>query len=97
VAGDINDLDLFLRRNSLGIDAFASCDVLEHIYSAKDFLLKLSELPGRLCSVVMSSHANDSNPLIRYIIQREQFTLEHKQREIKWGHKERDSLQAYPI
>jgi hypothetical protein len=43
----------------------------------------------------MSSGANSFNPFVRKKLMKEQIEKEHKDREAKWGHKERDSLESY--
>lgn len=95
VEGDIDEVLGFLRKNSIHLNAFVSCDVIEHVYDIEGFFRKLYGLSEGPLSVVMSSHANNCNPLIRKILMKKQVDLENKDREKKWGHKERDSLKAY--
>jgi hypothetical protein len=95
VQGDINDVINFLRKNSISCNAIASYNVIEHIYDIKGFLKKLHALSDEMLSVVMTTEANIFNPLIRKSIMKKQIEKEYKDREKKWGHKERDCLKAY--
>lgn len=95
VHGDIDEVINFLGENAFSLDAFASCDVIEHVYDVKLFFRKLPFLSNADLHVVMSSHANNTNPIIRYILKRKQIAVEHQDREKKWGHKERDCLRSF--
>lgn len=95
VHGDIDDVIEFLRTNSISCNAIASYDVIEHIYDIYEFLKKLTALSNGFLSVVMSSGANIFNPLNRKSIMKKQIEVENKDRERKWGHKERDCLRSY--
>lgn len=95
VKGDIDDVICLLRKNSISCNAIASYDVIEHIYNIEDFLRKLHFISDKSMNVVMSSGANTFNPFIRRIEMKHQIECEYKDREKKWGHKERDCLTAY--
>ena len=95
VCGDVDELVLYLHRNSISINAITSYDVLEHIYDVESHFKKLSCLSDSGFRIVYASGANIANP--RYVrwVKKKQVEAEYKNREKKWGHKERDSLQAY--
>lgn len=95
VHGDIDAVADFLRAKSLYITAIASYDVIEHIYDIEGFLTDLSSLSRRPFSVVMASGANSFNPIKRKRFMHQHVEIEYKDHEKKWGHKERDCLQAY--
>jgi len=95
VEGDINDVISFFKTQGLECDVIASYDVIEHIYDIEGFFSKLHDIPGDLLTVVMASGANMYHPLIRRHIMKKQREIEHKNRLEEWGHKKRDSLQAY--
>lgn len=95
IHGDIDDVIRFLRTNSISCDAIASYDVIEHIYDIEGFFNNLHLLSNGSLSVVMSSGANNFNPLIRKSLMKKQCEEEFRDREKKWGHKERDCLRAY--
>jgi len=95
VRGDIDDVIRFLRTHSISCNAVASYDVIEHIYDIEGFLSKLHLLSDGSLSVLMSSAANNLNPRIRKSLMKSQREVEYKDRERKWGHKERDCLRAF--
>lgn len=97
INGDIDDLLIFLRTNSICCNAIASYDVIEHIYDIDGFLKKLNKINssnGQL-TVFMSSGANVFNPLIKNSLIKEQLKAEHKGQDKKFGNKERDCIEAY--
>ena len=95
IHGDIDDVLEFLRINSMSCNAVASHDVIEHIYDIESFFRKIIFLSEGHLKVCMSSGANKFNPLIRKKIKKQQLEAEYKDREKKWGHKERDCLKSY--
>jgi 2-polyprenyl-3-methyl-5-hydroxy-6-metoxy-1,4-benzoquinol methylase len=95
VCGDVDELISYLRENSISINAIISYDVLEHIYDVESHFRKLSSLSESQFRVVYASTANIANPRRVHLIKKTQIEVEYKNREKKWGHKERDSLQAY--
>ena len=97
VCGDIDILINYLRKESLSIDAISSYDVIEHIYDIEAYLRKLHFLSQTNTSyrVVFGSGANIKNPLYVRGLRKFQLDCEYKEREKKWGHKERDSLKSY--
>lgn len=95
VCGNIDELCSYLKLNSLSINAIASYDVLEHIYDIEYHFRRLRSLPDGKFRVIYASGANTENPLIVRGVTRKQIDAEHKNRDKKWGYKERDSLNAY--
>jgi len=95
VCGDIDDLISYLRVNSIFINAITSYDVLEHIYDVEHHFKKLFTLSDGQFRVVYASGANIANPMYVHVVKKKQIDAEYKNREKKWGHKERDSLRAY--
>lgn len=95
VNGEIDDLIIFFRKRNINCDAIASYDVIEHIYDIEAFFEKIPCLPSNSLSVVMASGANSQNFLVKKRLKRTQLELEYKDRENKFGHKDRDSLRSY--
>lgn len=95
VCGDIDELISYLRVNSISVDAITSCDVLEHIYDVESHFKRLATLSDGQFRVVYASGANIENPWYVNDITNKQIEAEYKNREKKWGHKERDCLRAY--
>lgn len=95
VCGDIDELINYLQDESLTINAISSYDVIEHIYDIEAYLRKLHLLPADRLRVVFGCGANIKNPLIRRELRKTHLEAEYKNREKKWGHKERDSLRSY--
>lgn len=97
IHGDIDDVINFLRTNSISCNAIVSYDVIEHIYDIEEFLKKLKKLNiiNEQLGIFMSSGANIFNPLIKNSLRKIQFDTEYKDREKRFGHKERDCLRAY--
>lgn len=95
VCGDVDELASYLQESSIFIDAIVSYDVLEHIYDVESHFGKLGRLIGRKFRIVYASGANIENPRYVRSVKKVQIETEHKTRDKKWGHKERDSLQAY--
>ncbi len=97
VCGDIDELlDYFLQRN-ISAHVIVSYDVIEHIYNIESYLRKLRLLPGDTLRIVFASSANNRNPIIRRRHMKSHLAIEHRNREMVWGHKERDSLRSYLI
>lgn len=95
VCGDVDELISYLRKNLLSINAITSYDVLEHIYDVESHFKRLASLSNSQFRVVYASSANIANPICAHLIRKKQIEAEYKDREKKWGHKERDCLQAY--
>lgn len=95
VNGEIDDLIKFFRKRSTNCDAIASYDVIEHIYDIETFFEKVPSLSKNSLSVVMASGANSYNPLLKSKFKKTHLEAEYKNRENKYGHKDRDSLESY--
>lgn len=95
VEGDIDNVIEFLDNKSIQLNAIASYDVIEHIYDIDEFLCKLKHLSNNKLTIFMSSGANVYNPLIKRSLMKIQLETEYRDREIKYGHKERDCSKAY--
>jgi hypothetical protein len=95
VCGDIDDLISYLKRKQISVDAICSHDVIEHIYDVESYIRKLRLVSYRPLRVVFSSNANIHNPMIRKRLMKKHIEAENKDRNKKWGHKERDSLRSY--
>lgn len=95
VHGDIDDVINFCHSNDIKCNSIASYDVIEHIYDVETYFSKLNLLDPD--TVVMASGANASNPYIRRIEMRTQKKDEYQQKEAKYGHKNRDSIEAFLI
>jgi 2-polyprenyl-3-methyl-5-hydroxy-6-metoxy-1,4-benzoquinol methylase len=95
VCGDVDELASYLHKNSISINAITSYDVLEHIYDVESHFRNLSCLSDSTFRIIYASGANIANP--RYVrhVKKKQIEAEYKNREKKWGHKERDSLRAF--
>lgn len=94
VNGNIDELLIFLQKNSLIVNAIASYDVLEHIYDIDDHFKKLSSINAPF-RIVYASGANIKNPYISKNLKKQQLLAEYHDRREKWGHKQRDTLKAY--
>lgn len=95
IQGDIDDVINSLTEKSLSCNAIASHDVIEHIYDIEMFLNKLRTLSNGSLTVCMSTGANILNPLIKNSLMKNQIETEYKDRERKFGYKERDCTKAY--
>ena len=95
VPGDTGNLVAYLQQNDLVCDAVVSYDVLEHIYDVASHFRSLSELPGPKVRVIHASTANGANPMRVRLLRKLQREAEHRTREKRWGHKDRDCLEAY--
>jgi hypothetical protein len=95
VCGDVDELVSYLQEKSISINAIVSYDVLEHIYDVEAHFQRLNRLTGSVFRIVYASGANIENPLYVRSVKQKQLKAEYQTREKKWGHKERDSLQAY--
>ena len=94
VCGDVDELVSYLRKEKINVNAIVSYDVLEHIYDIERHFETLGALPGAFV-VVYGSSANSKNPLIVRRLRKKQIEAEYITRERTWGHKERDTLEAY--
>lgn len=94
VCGDVDELVLYLERSRITVNAIVSHDVLEHIYDVKHHFEALSSLQGDF-RIVYASSANSRNPLIVRRLRKKQMEAEYVTRSKEWGHKERDTLEAY--
>jgi hypothetical protein len=95
VCGDVDQLVSYLNRNSIAINAISSYDVLEHIYDVDRHFEILNGIKGGGFRIVYASGANAANPQITKAITKAQISAELEEAAPKWGHKERDSGQAY--
>ena len=95
ICGDIDELISYLKEKKLSINAISSYDVIEHIYDIESYLRKLRFLSSNYFRVVFGSGANIKNPRIRQLCRKMHLECEYKNREKKWGHKERDSLRSF--
>jgi SAM-dependent methyltransferase len=95
IQGDIDNVINYLKAKSLSCNAIASYDVIEHVYDIEMFLKKLRSLSNGSLTVCMSSGANIFNPLIKNSLMNKQVETEYKDREKKFGHKERDCTKSY--
>lgn len=95
VCGDIDQLILYLRGNSLSVDAIVSHNVLEHIYDVGYHFRRLASLSDGQFRVVYTSVANIENPRYVRAVTKRHNDAEYRNRKKKWGHKERDSLRAF--
>ena len=95
VCGDIDELIIYLKKDSVTINAITSYDVIEHIYDIDSYLRKLPFLSSISFRIVFGSGANIKNPFIRKRLMHTHNEVEHKDREKKWGQKKRDSLRSY--
>ena len=93
--GDIDDLVSYVRRNKLNIDAVVSYDCLEHIYDVKEHFKSLANLSDSSFTVLYGSGANIANPRYVNTVKSQQIKAEFQNSEKEWGHKERDSLEAF--
>lgn len=93
--GDVEELVEELKRSSVRVDAIISNDVLEHIYDIDSHFRTLVSLADHPFRVVYATGANIRN--YRYVreARKKQIEVEYQSREPSWGHKERDTLQAY--
>lgn len=95
VCGDADDLVSYLHGNAITAHAITSYDVLEHIHDVASHFRTLRYLSNSTLRIVYASGANPGNP--RYVRSAKQLQLaaEYRNRTRQWGHKERDSLQAF--
>lgn len=94
VCGDVDELAQYLEESQIQVNAIVSSDVLEHIYDLKHHFAVLSRLKGDL-RIVYATSANGANPLIARRLRKKHVEAEYTDREKQWGHKERDTLEAY--
>lgn len=95
VPGDIDDLAVFLNRKSCPVHAIGSFDVIEHLYDLDHYLEILGHLSTERLRLVFASTANPSNPFIKKKLRKLHLEYEYSPREMKWGHKKRDSLESF--
>ncbi|MBU4304596.1 MAG: hypothetical protein KJ893_03070 [Candidatus Omnitrophica bacterium] len=95
VCADIDGLVEYLNNNSITITTMVSYDVIEHIYDVADYFNKLSSLSNNAFTLIYGSGANIENPWYVQSIRQKQIDAETKNRTKEWGHKKRDSLNAY--
>jgi len=94
VCGDVDELVSYLQKEKIKVNGIVSYDVIEHIYDIKHHFETLGSLEGAFV-VVYASSANSKNPLIVRRLRKKQIEAEYITRERIWGHKERDTLEAY--
>lgn len=95
VHGDVDDLIVYLQKNSIAVNAISSFDVLEHIYDVKSHFKKLRALAHKGFRIVYASSANIENPRYGRSVKKKQLEAEYVNREKVVGSKERDTLRAY--
>lgn len=96
VCGDLDNLVTYLHQNkSIQLNAMVSYDVLEHIYDVEAHVKKLHSLSENKFRIVYGSGANSVNPRYLHSVKKTQIDAEYKNREKKWGDKDRDSLQSF--
>jgi hypothetical protein len=95
VCGNADVLASYLQKNAISVDAIISYDVIEHIYDLESHFKTLGNLRSDCLKIVYASGANSANPYCVRSAKRIQIEAEYKDREKKWGHKERDHLRAY--
>lgn len=95
VCGDLDALEDYLRDEKIAVDGVCSYDVIEHIHDIEGYLRGLRGLSEGGFRIVFASSANMRNPLVRLKWRRAHLDCEYKDRQRKWGHKERDSLRSY--
>ncbi len=95
VCGDVDELVSYLHKDSIFINAIISFDLLEHIYDVESYFKKLGCLAVCKFRIVYASSANVANPVYVHNVKKMQIKTEYRNRGKKWGHKERDSLQAF--
>jgi len=93
VCGDVDELVRYVKANNIAVNAVVSNDVLEHIYDLERHFLFLAQIGEH--RVVYATSANGANPLIARRIRKEHIRVEYVSRHREWGHKERDTLEAY--
>ncbi len=95
VCGDIDELLVYVKEQSLSVNAISSYDVIEHIYNIESYLRKLRLISDNPFRVVFGSGANIKNPVIRRILRNIHLNAENRDKEKKWGHKDRDTLRGF--
>ena len=95
IVGDTDTLVRELNESSVDIDCVLSYDVIEHIYDVASHFEGMSRLRNEKTKLFYASGANAANP--RYVrqVRKLQLQVENETRSAQWGHKDRDSLQAY--
>lgn len=83
VQGDIDEVIRFLQKRNLSCNSIASHDVLEHIYDVESFFKKLPLLSNGAMNVTMVSGANIQNRRVRRHLMRQQFEVEHLDKEFR--------------
>ncbi len=94
VPGDIDAILDYCKIHGVSCDVVANYDVIEHIYDIDDFLGKLHRLSDGAMSIFLASAANDINPRIRRILQRQHNKFEFQDRPVKYGRKPIDTTRA---
>ncbi len=95
ICGDVDELVSYLLRNSISINAITSYNLLEHIYDVESHFKKLGCLSDSKIRIVYASGSNIANHRTVRLLKKMQIEDEYKNKEKKWGHKERDSSQAF--
>lgn len=94
VPGDINRVVEFCKGQNINCDVVANYDVIEHIYDIHDFLGKLNSLSDGPMSIFLASAANELNPRIKRILQKQHNEFEYQDRSEKFGRKPTDATRA---
>jgi 2-polyprenyl-3-methyl-5-hydroxy-6-metoxy-1,4-benzoquinol methylase len=97
ITGDIDDVIIYTKNNTLACNIIASYDVIEHVYNIDTFLKKITELStAKRFTVFMSSGANIYNYRIRKTLQKHHEEHEYADRIDALGdHKQRDCLESF--
>lgn len=94
VPGDIDGVCEYCKIHGISCDVVANYDVIEHIYDIDDFLGKLNTLSDGPMSVFLASAANNLNPRIRRLLQKQHHEFEYQDRPLKYGRKPTDAIRA---
>lgn len=94
ILGDVDEVVDEMIHKQLNPDLICSFDVLEHIYSPKEWFTSISRLKKSF-SIVFITSANPYNPIIRNRLKKLQRQAEYEGTTAYWGMKKRDSKIPY--
>ncbi len=95
ICGELETGIDYLDSNKIVCDLLVSHNCLEHIYDIEGFLNNLVRIPTSTLHFWLSTGANPLRHRTKKALSKVAVEAEHNNREKKWGHKERDSLQSY--